>query len=580
MNSRNSVPATVAIDISRNYNRMTREFSASIDFTALQTLTGEYKFNVILVEDGIVWSQNGSLGGPNYVHDWTVRAMMNGALGEQIINGTWTQGQQINKTVNYTVPVPPSPAPDIVPDSCRVVVLAYKVGSPLNSNAEIQQAIQTTLISPDYVAMMVSQSPDVVASNTTIANYSAKIYNMGLMEDTYGIDLSLQGPSGWSAEYTTSNGTFPVGTIDSVTVDSGDSTTITVSLNPNGIDGAGKAILHFVSANNSGVSDNISFRMVTETGLNILVIDATDYLYESYITTALDKTSESYGVVFHNALQTPGVNVSNFRMIIWSGANTIPAFYPEEVAVLQNFLDNGGNLFITGQDIGNDIFGTNPQSQFAQSFYTNYLHANFVNNSSLFFLVNGYTGDPITDGINFVINNLYTRSPEIISAGDSLATPILKYMTGPNVAGIRAATPVYKVVYLGIGFEQITDEPDRDSILVRSIRWFNQVPTSIDDRPAVQLSFKLGSNYPNPFNPETIIHYTLDNPTPEATQLIIFNSLGQSVRQLVNEKQASGNYQIIWDGKDDGGRPAASGVYYYQLSSGQKKAVQKMILLR
>lgn len=580
MNNRNSVPATVAIDISRNYNRMTREFSASIDFTALQNLSGEYKFNVILVEDGIVWPQNGALGGPNYVHDWTVRAMMNGALGEQIIDGTWTQGQQINKTVNYTVPVPPSPAPDIVPDSCRVVVMAYKVGSPLSSNAEIQQAIQTTLISPDYIATMVSQSPDVLASNTTIAQYSATIYNLGLMEDTYGIDISFQGPSGWSAEFTTVNGTFSASTVDSVIVGSGDSTTVTVDLNPNSIDGAGQVILHFISANNSGITDQIPFRLVTETGLNVLVVDATDDRYESYLTTALDKTGESYGVVSHNALQAPGVNLSNFNVICWSGANTVPAFSPEEVAILQNFLDNGGNLFITGQDIGNDIFGTNPQSQFAQSFYTNYLHANFVNNSSLFFLVNGYTGDPITDGLNFIISDLYTRSPEIISAYDSLATPILKYMTGPNVAGLRAATPVYKVVYLGIGFEQISDEPDRDSILVRSIRWFNQMPTNIDDRSAVKLSFKLESNYPNPFNPETIIHYTLNNPAPEATQLIIFNSLGQSIRQLVNEKQVSGNYQVIWDGKDDGGRPAASGVYYYQLSSGQKKAVQKMILLR
>ncbi len=400
------------------------------------------------------------------------------------------------------------------------------------------------------------------------------------MQDTYGINISLQAPTGWSAEYTTVNGIFPAGTIDSVIVDSGDSTTITVSVNPNAIDGAGHVILSFTSANNSGVTDDIPFRMVTETGMNILVIDATDHRYESYLTTALDKTSESYGVVSHNALQAPGVNVSNFQIICWSGANTIPAFYPEEVTALQNFLDGGGNLFITGQDIGNDIFGTNPQSQFAQSFYNNYLHANFVNNSSLFFLVNGYTGDPITNGLNFIVSDLYTRSPEIISAYDSLAAPILKYMTGPNVAGIRTATPVYKVVYLGIGFEQISDEPDRDSILVRSIRWFNQAPTAIDDRPALRLSFKLGSNYPNPFNPETIIQYTLDNPTAEATQLIIFNSLGQVIRQLVNEKQASGNYQITWDGKDDWGRPAASGVYYYQLSSGSKKAVQKMILLR
>jgi hypothetical protein len=78
--------------MTKNFNSITREFSASIDFTALQTLNGQYNFNVILVEDGIVWSQVGSLGGPDYVHDWTVRAMMNGDLGEEVINGSWPQG--------------------------------------------------------------------------------------------------------------------------------------------------------------------------------------------------------------------------------------------------------------------------------------------------------------------------------------------------------------------------------------------------------------------------------------------------------------------------------------------------------
>ncbi|MEJ2536408.1 MAG: Omp28-related outer membrane protein, partial [Calditrichia bacterium] len=81
MQSRNSIPATVAIDLNRSYNAGTREFNSTVNITALQNLTGEFKYNIMLLEDGIVWTQNGSLGGPNYVHDWTVRAMMNGALG-------------------------------------------------------------------------------------------------------------------------------------------------------------------------------------------------------------------------------------------------------------------------------------------------------------------------------------------------------------------------------------------------------------------------------------------------------------------------------------------------------------------
>jgi hypothetical protein len=57
-------------------------------------------------------------------------------------------------------------------------------------------------------------------------------------------------PYGWILEFTTENGTFPLGQTDSVEVDPGDSTTITVSVNPDGIDGAGMSTLEFVSKYN------------------------------------------------------------------------------------------------------------------------------------------------------------------------------------------------------------------------------------------------------------------------------------------------------------------------------------------
>ncbi|MCK7520949.1 MAG: Omp28-related outer membrane protein [Ignavibacteriales bacterium] len=79
------MPATVAIEVDRSFNKTTREFSGTIDFTALTNLNGQYKFNVILLESGMVWAQTG--GTSNYVHHHVARAMMNGALGEEIING-------------------------------------------------------------------------------------------------------------------------------------------------------------------------------------------------------------------------------------------------------------------------------------------------------------------------------------------------------------------------------------------------------------------------------------------------------------------------------------------------------------
>ena len=183
LNSRNSIPATVAISMTKSYDTISRDFNASIDFTALQTLNGQFKFNVFLLEDGIVWWQAGA--DSNYVHDWVVRSIMNGVLGQEVINGTWTQGQVINKTISYNYPVPPSPGPDIVPDNCSVVVLVYKVGSPLNSNAEIQQAIQDELIS-----LNVSVSENVLHDAVAIQNYPNPFNDFTTL--TYSLEKETQ----------------------------------------------------------------------------------------------------------------------------------------------------------------------------------------------------------------------------------------------------------------------------------------------------------------------------------------------------------------------------------------------------
>jgi hypothetical protein len=581
MNNRNNVPASVDIGLNWFYNQVTREFQATLRFTALKELTGQFRFSVILSEDGLVWTQAGPSGGDNYVHDWTVRAMMNRPLGDEIINGTWSSGQQITRNLTFTYPVPPAPAPDITPENCRITVLVYKMGSPIYSNAEVQQAQQWDWFTQDYFASIVNKSSDAIAPNNSPIQYRTVLYNEGLLTDGYDLSLNIDGPPGWSGEFTTVNGTFPAGQSDFVTVNVGDSTEITVTLNPNSVDGYGSGLLGFVSSNNPGLSETAACRLVTQTGIDYLVVDATDGQYGDYLISSLNKfVSGSFGLVSRSALHKPTSSVDSFKTVFWSSGNVLPAFYPEEVTILQNYLDSGGNLFICGQDIGSDIFGVGGQSQFAQGFYTSYLHANFLNEISAPKLITGYSGDPITNLLVAILSDIYTSSPDVITGADAQATPILKYMTGPDVTGIRVSTGNFKVVYLALGFEQIRDEPNRDSLLVRSMRWFNESVTALHHDELKIRQFCLAQNYPNPFNPETRISYILNSMKPEPTRLIIFNSLGQPVKILVDGYQTAGDYEVTWDGRDDSGRQISSGIYYYQLTSGKEKATQKMILLR
>lgn len=85
--------------------------------------------------------------------------------------------------------------------------------------------------------------------------------------------------------------------------------------------------------------------------------------------------------------------------------------------------------------------------------------------------------------------------------------------------------------------------------------------------------FSLNQNYPNPFNPETKISYHL--PTEGRVSLKIFDVLGKEVADLVNEEKSSGAYKVNFDGSK-----FASGIYYYQLKTGNFIDTKKMILMK
>ncbi|KPK95541.1 hypothetical protein AMJ80_05010 [bacterium SM23_31] len=90
--------------------------------------------------------------------------------------------------------------------------------------------------------------------------------------------------------------------------------------------------------------------------------------------------------------------------------------------------------------------------------------------------------------------------------------------------------------------------------------------------------FRLYQNYPNPFNLATTIRYALTNTSH--VQLTIYNILGQKVKTLVNEPQSSGEYFVIWNGTNDSGLQAGSGVYLCKLKVSSFSETKKIILIK
>lgn len=84
--------------------------------------------------------------------------------------------------------------------------------------------------------------------------------------------------------------------------------------------------------------------------------------------------------------------------------------------------------------------------------------------------------------------------------------------------------------------------------------------------------------HPNPFNPATQIHFNL--PSAGTVSLRIFDVNGRLVREWREEQRSAGEHVILWDGRDEAGQEAASGVYISQIIFGREQQMVKMTLVR
>jgi len=91
-------------------------------------------------------------------------------------------------------------------------------------------------------------------------------------------------------------------------------------------------------------------------------------------------------------------------------------------------------------------------------------------------------------------------------------------------------------------------------------------------------SFKLYSNYPNPFNPNTEIRYSI--PEDTFVSITIYDVQGKSVKSLVNQNQDAGSRQTNWNAKDEQGISVPAGMYFYTIRAGDFTQTKKMVLLK
>jgi mannose/cellobiose epimerase-like protein (N-acyl-D-glucosamine 2-epimerase family) len=99
------------------------------------------------------------------------------------------------------------------------------------------------------------------------------------------------------------------------------------------------------------------------------------------------------------------------------------------------------------------------------------------------------------------------------------------------------------------------------------------VSTSVADAHTAPNSFELSQNFPNPFNPTTVIRYQLSEVSD--VRLVVFDLLGREISTLVNAREPAGRYDVRFDGAG-----LSSGIYFYRLIAGSQTQTKRMVLIK
>jgi hypothetical protein len=140
-----------------------------------------------------------------------------------------------------------------------------------------------------------------------------------------------------------------------------------------------------------------------------------------------------------------------------------------------------------------------------------------------------------------------------------------------------------RVVLAGLSYHNIRDQfpenpPARVEHLYHLLLGLDNVVSHPVGIEPLTLEFRLEENYPNPFNPETTIEFSLARDSN--VELAIYDATGAWVKTLAKGRRRADHYRELWDGKNESGRSVSSGVYFCRLTAGSFTSTRKMVLLR
>ncbi|MBD3348403.1 MAG: T9SS type A sorting domain-containing protein [Candidatus Eisenbacteria bacterium] len=214
-------------------------------------------------------------------------------------------------------------------------------------------------------------------------------------------------------------------------------------------------------------------------------------------------------------------------------------------STLESYLDGGGTLFISGEDIG---WALNYQGDSDKiQFYNDYLHADYVADDSGYRSVDGVAGDPIGDGLSFTLNGTDSAMNQFYPSEiepRTGATGIFEY--DPGAEGALRYETGHREAYLAFGFEGVTGAAIRDTIMRRSLEWLTQGNWPDVTPPNVTLTAPNGGESWPVGDSQTIRWEATEDTGIDHFDLYYSTDYGASFPDTIAIGQSGRTYQFEW----------------------------------
>ena len=542
-------PISLAVDMTVEGGLVT----VDVDVTAVDAVTaGLLALRIALVETEIHFETAPGSNGQTDFYD-TMRDMLPDYVGTPFVIG---EGQ----TLSFSQSAPVNAEWNL--DNIRAVVWVQD-----DATKEVLQAGSSAVL-PAYVHFYGAQHLADVVNRGTLRSFETTLTNYGSVSDTYDIHVVPNLPAGWSGSICIGAICYPPWILDfTATVAPGAQQLVQVDIQPLVTAGVGTMTVTTTSRGDPADTWTRVVKLISD-GIPVLSVDNDGgYSYESYFAAALDASGRAYANwdrLTDGELTT--TQLDHFDILVWNGGLAYPPLSVADRTAIGAYLDAGGRLFLSGQDIGWALCDAASSDMTPESiaWYNGYLGADYLNDDSGDMTVGGLAGDPIGDGLAFALeggtgagNQEY---PSII-APRSGAVGFLTYSPS-KVAGVRYESGAFRVVYLGYGFEGQDSESSRFTLMDRSLDWLGEALVAVPEdgfegRPMITRPVAA----PNPCSLKTTIAFTVGGSAPTPVHVAIFDVTGRLVRTLWDGPAAPGTCAMTWDGRSNAGVRVASGTY-------------------